>query len=108
VLLVSGPPVELWCHGAEMRAADAVRCSEPVGRPDTGGLIAGVMYVDPAAASTLRCTRRGDGWPKSSAGALAPTPDGRVRNPMGVAMLAEVGCLGGQPAARIEEFIVLP
>lgn len=70
LLLVSGPPVMLRCHGRTMSAARPVRCSELGAPRDTGGLTAGEEYLDMATWSTLRCTRSGSGWPVSRAGAL--------------------------------------
>lgn len=72
VLLVSGPAVDLWCHGMRMRTAEGVRCSEPVGPQHGGGLIAGAIYMERTTSSMLRCTRSRSGWPKSRTGALAP------------------------------------
>ena len=72
LLLVSGPPVTLWCHGRPMRATRPVRCSERATSWDAGGLAAGAEYLDPATSATLRCTRGGSGWPESRAGALVP------------------------------------
>jgi hypothetical protein len=63
VLLVNGPPVQLWCHGARMRPAASVACSEPIRGQFAGGLAAGDLYRDPVGSSTLRCTRAGGGWP---------------------------------------------
>jgi hypothetical protein len=71
VLLVTGPAVELWCHGRPMRAGPGVRCSEPVRPHPAGCLAAGEMYMDPATSATVRCTRAGAGRPKSAAGDLA-------------------------------------
>jgi hypothetical protein len=72
LLLVSGPPVTLWCHGRMMRPTRPVRCSERLVSWDSAGLTAGTEYLDPAVFTTLRCTRSGSGWPVSRAGALVP------------------------------------
>jgi len=79
VLLVSGPAVDLWCHGMRMRTAEGVRCSEPVGPQHGGGLIAGAIYMERTTSSMLRCTRSRSGWPKSRTGALAPASPGRLQ-----------------------------
>jgi hypothetical protein len=72
LLLVSGPPVTLWCHGRTMSATRPVRCSERIASCDPAGPTAGTEYLDPATFGMLRCTRSGSGWPTSQAGALVP------------------------------------